>query len=251
MPNKRIDIAGQKFGSLTALKPVGTDKKGTIIWECLCDCGKHSLVRGTHLRFGQVTCCGGKGRGCVREREDNLVGKVFGKLTVIRKGKTVRACKSGGSVTTWDCQCQCGSTVCGIRRPYLTTRKTTHCGCSRKAWGKHGMCGTNEYRLYFSAKSRAKKQRVPFSLDLSDIVIPEACPILGIPLAPNVKSISLNSPTLDKIIPTAGYVKGNVWVISHKANKMKSNMTTSDMHHFKSKAEDMMNMSCPSPMWHI
>jgi hypothetical protein len=34
-----------------------------------------------------------------------------------------------------------------------------------------------------------------------------------------------NTPSLDKIIPSLGYVKGNVAVISWKANVMKSNLS--------------------------
>lgn len=34
-----INIAGQKFNYLTAVKPIGKTKKRTIIWECVCECG--------------------------------------------------------------------------------------------------------------------------------------------------------------------------------------------------------------------
>ena len=37
------------------------------------------------------------------------------------------------------------------------------------------------------------------------------------------------SPTLDKIIPERGYVKGNVQVISHKANSMKRNASLDEL----------------------
>ena len=38
-----------------------------------------------------------------------------------------------------------------------------------------------------------------------------------------------NTPTLDKIIPKFGYVRGNVHVISFKANTMKSNGTLDEL----------------------
>lgn len=41
--------------------------------------------------------------------------------------------------------------------------------------------------------------------------------------------IQNDSPTIDKIIPNLGYVKGNVWVISAKANRMKSNATVEEL----------------------
>lgn len=88
-------------------------------------------------------------------------------------------------------------------------------------------------RMLSQAKSRAKKEGLPFNLDSSDIPIPEVCPILGTKL--NLKmpnrgdcgdSIkNFDSPSVDKIIPQLGYVKGNVWVISYRANTIKNNCT--------------------------
>ena len=34
-----------------------------------------------------------------------------------------------------------------------------------------------------------------------------------------------DSPSLDKIIPSLGYVKDNIWVISYRANTIKNNCT--------------------------
>ena len=52
-----IDITGQKFGRLTAEKIVGKGKAG-LIWQCSCECGNTSKVRGTHLRNGNTKSCG-------------------------------------------------------------------------------------------------------------------------------------------------------------------------------------------------
>jgi hypothetical protein len=46
------------------------------------------------------------------------------------------------------------------------------------------------------------------------------CPVLGIPIILGGK-LSKNSPSLDKMVPGLGYVRGNVLVISHRANTMK------------------------------
>lgn len=35
----KIDIAGEKFGRLTAIKTDGKDKNGRTLWLCKCDCG--------------------------------------------------------------------------------------------------------------------------------------------------------------------------------------------------------------------
>ena len=85
------------------------------------------------------------------------------------------------------------------------------------------------YKKYIirSAKRRALSQGIPFDIDYTDISIPEYCPLLGIKLNKHVGEGKLHddSPSLDKIIPELGYIRGNVWVISSKANRIKSNAT--------------------------
>lgn len=87
-----------------------------------------------------------------------------------------------------------------------------------------------------SAKARAVKYNFPFNLTIDDIVIPKTCPILEILLEKKEYgkggSFQPNSPSLDKIIPKNGYVKGNVIVISMKANIMKSNATIEELEKF-------------------
>lgn len=77
------------------------------------------------------------------------------------------------------------------------------------------------------ARIRAKTQGVPFELSIEDIDIPERCPVLGIELQYNNghQGGSDNSPSLDKINPSKGYVKGNVIVVSGLANRIKTNAT--------------------------
>lgn len=79
--------------------------------------------------------------------------------------------------------------------------------------------------LISCAKSRAKKQGVPFCLSKTDIDIPDVCPILHIPLVRTFPHSTGTSPSLDRIVPEKGYVPGNIRVISSRANSMKSNVT--------------------------
>lgn len=83
--------------------------------------------------------------------------------------------------------------------------------------------------MFNTAKRRAKDKGVDFNLDISDIVIPSVCPVLGIPLAAKRGCVDPASPSLDRIIPSKGYVKGNVQVISHRANSIKSNATIEEV----------------------
>lgn len=79
---------------------------------------------------------------------------------------------------------------------------------------------------------RAKKLGVPFDLTADDIKLPKECPILGIPLivcASGHLGPKMNSPSVDRIIPSKGYVKGNVIVVSMRANVLKKDATVSEL----------------------
>lgn len=79
-------------------------------------------------------------------------------------------------------------------------------------------------KLLSAAKCRAKEQGLEFNLDISDIVIPEFCPILGIKIqVSSGRGPTDCSPSVDRINNNLGYVKGNVAVISFRANSLKSN----------------------------
>jgi hypothetical protein len=85
--------------------------------------------------------------------------------------------------------------------------------------------------MWRSAWERAKKKNIPFSIDISDVAIPEYCPILEIKLVNHLgegKAMD-DSPSLDRIIPSLGYIKGNIQVISHKANIMKANASKEEL----------------------
>ncbi len=74
-------------------------------------------------------------------------------------------------------------------------------------------------------KLRAKKMNIKFNLTLEDIVVPERCPVLGIKLERGKGQSCDASPTVDRINAKRGYVKGNVAIISRKANSLKGHAT--------------------------
>jgi hypothetical protein len=76
--------------------------------------------------------------------------------------------------------------------------------------------------LWVAAKYRAKKRGVKFSITVADVVVPERCPVLGIPMDSRDRN---HAPSIDEVVQGFGYVKGNVAVISGRANRIKSDAT--------------------------
>jgi len=95
-----------------------------------------------------------------------------------------------------------------------------------KAWRER----SREYLMFKAAKYRAKKKNLEFTIELKDIVIPKVCPVLNIPLEYNFKSgFHNNSPSLDRIDSSKGYIKNNVRVISNRANRLKCDATLKEL----------------------
>lgn len=94
---------------------------------------------------------------------------------------------------------------------------------------RHNNTNSIKKALLRAAKARAKKKNIPFNITIEDFVLPEKCPLLEIPLTVGYGSSQENSYSLDKIIPELGYVKGNVWVISNKANMIKNNASLNEL----------------------
>jgi hypothetical protein len=83
--------------------------------------------------------------------------------------------------------------------------------------------------LLRGAKKRAKTKNIPFDITVEDVIIPETCPVLGIQLKIGEKIACNNSPSLDRIKPELGYVKGNIQVLSYRANMLKNNATIEEL----------------------
>jgi len=84
-----------------------------------------------------------------------------------------------------------------------------------------------------AAKLRAKEKGVPFSITEDDFYLPIYCPLLGTELDYAMgKGYRPNQASLDRKNPELGYVPGNVWVISRKANTMKNNATQEELQKF-------------------
>jgi len=166
----------------------------------------------------------------------DYTGQKFGRLTlqwpVGQKGRS-------GNVY-WLCSCDCGKlkVICAttvVRRGSESGGGLSKsCGCLRnektsKRFSTHGKSGTKEHQMWKSARVRARRGGSPFEISVSDIHIPSHCPLLGIKLQLSESKATANSPSLDNIIPSLGYVQGNIWVISRRANIIKNDASLDEL----------------------
>jgi hypothetical protein len=106
--------------------------------------------------------------------------------------------------------------------------------------------------LLSGARRRARKENLPFNLEPEDIYIPKYCPYINIPLAVGGGGkASPNSPSLDRIDPNLGYIKGNVITVSHKANSMKRDATPQEIISLGRNLKKLMDKYYPLTLEHI
>lgn len=99
-----------------------------------------------------------------------------------------------------------------------------------------------EKQVFRSAKNNAKEKDIEFSISIEDINIPEACPLLNILMFFDpYQGVNPNTPTLDRIDNTKGYVAGNVWVISKMANFMKRDASIEELKTFANNISEIFN----------
>lgn len=152
------DLIGQKFGKLTVESSAGTNKWKHRLWECKCDCGNIVIVDTSRLRNGHTKSC-----GCLHPKAEDLAGKRFGKLTVVKKiGRKNRS-------NYWQCHCDCGNDV-NCYQYNLMRGTSTSCGCLRSYYSKqsrncHGESTGILYKKWSSIKTRCTNQNDPHYKD--------------------------------------------------------------------------------------
>jgi len=117
---------GHKFGHMTITDILPKRVDGKVIVHCKCDCGNEKDVRIRHLVDGGISTCGLQCKlhhQAASERYTvNLVGKRFGKLTVLSKTD-----KRSFSYVIWHCKCDCGR-ECDVSSNLLMRGNTKSCG---------------------------------------------------------------------------------------------------------------------------
>ena len=127
---KLIDLTGQKFGKLTVLEKAPSKNRHTC-WKCKCDCGNIIEMTAEYLRRENssiIRSCGCSLPSNIKKKEKEekknyLVGKRFGRLTVIENTN-----KSNNQGIIWKCKCDCGN-IKEVPTGALTSKHTQSCGC--------------------------------------------------------------------------------------------------------------------------
>lgn len=120
---KRINIAGRRFGRLTAVRPAERKKGELLKWHCVCDCGNE-----VDVVTGKLTCGNTKSCGCLqRERASethmvDLTNRRFGRLVVKERVSSI------GDGVKWLCVCDCGNEAV-VSAAHLVSGNTRSCGC--------------------------------------------------------------------------------------------------------------------------
>lgn len=111
-----------------------------------------------------------------------------------------------------------------LQKRYKTVDNPTYVAYAERRFG-HG--------LWISAKHNAANQNLEFNIEDDDIIIPTHCPYLGTPITKIYGGGHLaTNASIDRIDPSKGYIKGNVQIISRKANRMKNNANIEELKEF-------------------
>lgn len=150
MGRPALDLTGRRYGKLVVIRRADdyVDRKGhkSPVWECKCDCGNTKNIYASKLKSGKVTDCGcedstkrnEKGQFVKGQGINDISGKKFGKLTVIRLDKIVN------KKSYWYVKCECGN-VKSVRSD--TLKKITSCGCDKKKQDLINLHVTNNHEL--------------------------------------------------------------------------------------------------------
>jgi hypothetical protein len=100
----------------------------------------------------------------------------------------------------------------------------------QKEWTRQDRVKRRALYLWRTAKIRAVKRGLEFTIELADVVIPAVCPVLGIPIVvESGQSVQPGAPSLDRIDNSGGYTRENTRVISHRANALKRDGTREEL----------------------
>jgi hypothetical protein len=113
---------GMRFGRLQTVERSENIGRRTA-WLCKCDCGNKIIVKSIYLTTGDTKSC-----GCLKgDKTLDLIGRRFGKLTVVEKLQE----RTNNNSVLWLCRCDCGNLHKAVQGNLLKGSAIS-CGCIRK-----------------------------------------------------------------------------------------------------------------------
>lgn len=116
------------------------------------------------------------------------------------------------------------------KQALLLKKRTTY----KQKWGhfpEESYVRADEFYQIIREKFRRKKAsnyKHEWNIEFNDLSFPTHCPILGIELNYSASYRSDDSPSFDRIDSSKGYVKGNVVIMSWRANRIKNDGTAEE-----------------------
>ena len=88
-------------------------------------------------------------------------------------------------------------------------------------------------KLLAQIKHRCRRSGIAFNLRPENVVVPERCPVLGMPLVwgwdSRERGYRDNSPSIDRLDQSGGYTADNIVVVSHRANRLRSDASVTEL----------------------
>lgn len=221
---------GDKKGKFLILENLGKIKKNigrgsrAIYWLCKCECGKQGKYTSTYIAYKNS-------RGCISCYQNSMIGKKFGKLTILEKLD-----KKINNTVQYKCLCQCSldkTNIVYLELCKMTTGHTSSCGCNRIGNTSFRWNGVAEIGGYYFNKieNGARKRNIDYNISRSflwDLFIEQnkKCALTKIDLnfAPTKKRVKEGNASLDRINSNKNYTENNVQWVHKTINKMKQDL---------------------------
>jgi hypothetical protein len=219
------DIIGKQFGQLTVVAFKARERK-SLKYECLCKCGRTTIVTRSNLLHNMTRSCGCQ----VRKRidEGDIVGRRFGSLTVERfHHRTART-------IYYQCSCDCGGSNLVLRGNLISGRTKCCIRCSpiSKRNPKIGALKGSIWRLICKG---AQERGIEVTITMAEVSTlfdaqQQRCALSGVPIVLDVpdRERPQRTASLDRIDSRLGYVSGNVQWVHKTINKMKADLDQTD-----------------------
>jgi hypothetical protein len=211
---KRMDITGQKFGMLTAVSFVYTDRWQQSVWLFRCDCGNTKEIKAGKVRAGKTKSC-----GCLKHQ--NITGQKFAMLTAI-------SCDDERSSrikthTFWWFRCDCGK-IRSIAKSCVMLGRTKSCGCLHRITNQNRSINW-QGKVFTNYRNGANQRGLVFSLSREQFseIIEKDCFYCGTHPDKTIgyygQSYAYNG--VDRVDNSRGYEPGNVVPCCSMCNLMK------------------------------